>query len=574
MLEPVNWSAELGRILALPRRPFNPADHARLKDILSPLLLTEAGSRTEAALRPIQAFALDEASRAGGLFAAISVGGGKTLTSWLLPTVFDARRPLLLLPAKLVEKTRIEFGKLAKDWVSPPRPYRIESYTQLTLAKSAQLIEEYQPDLIVCDEAHKLRNAHSSTAKRIGRYIRSSRKAGKTIYFAALTGTILRKSLRDFSHILEWCLGTGAPIPLHYLDLEEWADALDENVDSFNRRTVGALVRLIQPDQPRGGDALTTVREGFRRRLIETPGVVCTDESSCDQPLVIRYLEAPDDPELDAAFERFRMLWETPDGWPLSDPLSVYRHALELACGFFYKWDPRPPQPWIQARRDWCGFVRDEIQSSGRSRRPLDTEFQVAQAYPDEHVTRAWRDIRDTFRPNSVPQWLTGTALSYANEWHRALQPGLIWVQHNACGESAAKLCGLKYYGAGGLDSTGQSIERAPRGKSAVVSIASNGEGRNLQGWSRNLVLSTPQAATAWEQLLGRTHRDGQHEPVLVDILVSCLENITAVEAAQREAQFVRQTQGHTQKLLLAQWEHWDGPRNKQSYRYRKIERK
>jgi hypothetical protein len=56
-----------------------------------------------------------------------------------------------------------------------------------------------------------------------------------------------------------------------------------------------------------------------------------------------------------------------------------------------------------------------------------------------------------------------------------------------------------------------------------------------------------------WEQLLGRTHRDGQQaDEVQCDVAVSCLEHVMALEQALRDAEFVQSITGSPQKLLLA----------------------
>src|SRR5678816_4636049 len=99
-------------------------------------------------LRPIQALALVEAAETGGLFAPIRVGGGKTLLSLLLPVVLGAERPLLLLPAKLIEKTRRAMHALQQHW-RIARHTRLVSYELLGRAQAAELLDRFEPDLII-----------------------------------------------------------------------------------------------------------------------------------------------------------------------------------------------------------------------------------------------------------------------------------------------------------------------------------------------------------------------------------------------------------------------------------------
>jgi hypothetical protein len=55
------------------------------------------------------------------------------------------------------------------------------------------------------------------------------------------------------------------------------------------------------------------------------------------------------------------------------------------------------------------------------------------------------------------------------------------------------------------------------------------------------------------EQLLGRTHRDGQTaDEVTADIVVSSAEHVLAFDQAKRDARFLEDLTGQNQKLLFA----------------------
>jgi hypothetical protein len=90
-----------------------------------------------------------------------------------------------------------------------------------------------------------------------------------------------------------------------------------------------------------------------------------------------------------------------------------------------------------------------------------------------------------------------------------------------------AQVSNLRYYGRGGVDENGRPIEQHVKDWSMIASIASNAEGRNLQGWSNNLITSCPPNGSQIEQLLGRTHRDGQEaDEVNVEVMLGCAENL------------------------------------------------
>jgi hypothetical protein len=528
MTSAVQDSPDVRRVAALPRREWAPDQAALLAERMTAALRTPGGSWT---LRPVQAVALAELAQGPGALLPIRVGGGKTLISLLAGTVTGARRPLLLLPAHLREKTLREYSELREHWRLPGY-VRIESYQQLSTAASATMLEDYAPDLLICDEAHYLKNPKAACTRRVRRYMEA---AGPDCRFVAMSGTITKRSIKDFAHLALWALHTGSPAPTHYRAIEEWSLALDAKVPDGRRLDPGALARLGR----------------FRDRLVQTPGVVATQEAPLPIPLVIRgeLLEVP--PVCERALAQLRETWETPDGHPLTDGISAWRHAQELALGFYYRWNPRPPDWWLLPRKAWAGTCREVLATN---RRNLDTEYQVVLAVRDgfyphaREVLDAWHSVRDRFEPNVEPVWLSDHAVNRIASW-MAEGPGIVWTAHRALGHRFGAL----YYGAEGLNSEGRPIESHPPNVPLVASVAANGTGRNLQAWNRNLIASAPPSGSTWEQLLGRTHREGQRAPeVSADVLLGCVESLDGFWRAVDDAAYAEEVTGQAQKLTHA----------------------
>lgn len=171
-LPTVEYTAEFQRISSLPRRQWTDPDLAYLASELTSLLRTPAGAQT---LRPVQALALHDAAINGGLFGPIGVGEGKTLITLLLPLVLELQRPLLLLPAALIEKTKREWlgpdpKAYARHW-RIPNTLRMFSYDLLGRVQAADELERYQPDGIICDEVHRLKNRRAAVTRRVARYM-------------------------------------------------------------------------------------------------------------------------------------------------------------------------------------------------------------------------------------------------------------------------------------------------------------------------------------------------------------------------------------------------------------------
>lgn len=551
-LAPVEYCPELERVIRIPRRQWSMSDAEAWAARLTPLLRTPAGEAAGAQLLPLQGLCLAEAYQVGGGFYALPVGEGKTLLAWLLPYVLQARA-IYLNPANLMPDRQRDFAVLSKHWVTARPPAQMVSYTALTREENWDLLRRYRPKLIIADEGDLLRNPDSSMCMRLDEY----HELDPECMFAILTGTPMRKSIKNVCHLLKWTHKKWAPVPLTYKAKESWSNALDEKVDMISRQRPGALLHLATPED-KGRDDLETARRAFQRRLWETPGIVYVDKQSCDAPLNLRLLQAPEDPLLDEAFRHFRTFKATPpfpgeeQGWELEGPLDMYRVGNELGCGFFSRFDPLPPSEWRARRKAWVKFCNSKIGTHSRGGRLLATELMVAKEYKDDPLHLAWREIEPTFKPNSVPQWVSGSAISFAKAWLDANGPAIVWCPHVAVCQALARITGCPFFGAGGESEDGESILNLSPKRSAICSIHSNKRGRNLQTHPRNLVLGWPQPGTDAEQLLGRPHRKGQRDPVYFDVIISCAEHLYAIDMTYREAGYVKVMQGQTQKILIA----------------------
>lgn len=539
----VPLSSELTRISKLPRRVWTPERAEEFAKELTQVLRTPHGTME---LRPIQAIALCEIGTVGGMLGPMTVGAGKTLVSFLAGEVLEATRPMIIVPAALVKKTEKDGRALAQHWRFPEFT-RVRSYELLGRVQAAELLHKELPDLIVFDEGHRVKNLKAAVTRRVRRFLAEHRD----VKCVVLSGTLTKRSLFDYAHLARWSLPVnGCPLPKNHVDLEFWADALDERKDQLCRAEPGALKILCNADELREwemGAQHSAARKAFRRRLVETEGVVATYETEVDASLSIQSVEPPLSPTIDEAFKTLRS-WQTPDGWPIADGLGMFRHARELALGFYYVWDPRPPQHWLDARREWCAFVRKILKHSHK----LDSELQVRNAYSTAPELLAWKKVEEEFTPNTRAVWLDDGVLELVAKWVEE-QKGIAWVEHQCFGQRLAKDFGLSYYGRKGLDARGQMIEDHPVGSGLVAGVQSNSTGRNLQAWSSNLVVSPPPNGKEWEQLLGRTHREGQEaDEVYVDVIVSCLEHVAAFDQSLKDARYVAESTGAPQKLLLA----------------------
>ena len=541
----VNANDEWARIDALPRRDAW-REASALAERLTAELRAPGGSM---ALRLAQAVALAELRANRGLFGPIGVGQGKTLLTMLAPLALGVERCVVMLPVGLRDQWLRDLARAAEHWRIDPRAFTVVPYSTLSTARGADALERARPELVVCDEAHALRHPTSARTKRVARYL----EAHPGTAFAALSGTVTARSLRDYAHLAAWALRGAAPVPLERRTLDAWSGALDEGVPAPLRYEPGALLAWCGPDE--------APRDGFRRRMVESPGVVATTESALGTGL-----------ELYAASFRCTVIarelahLEAGAGrWSgVANPLDRGRLARELANGFFYEWvwpNGKPDLAWIAARNAWLSAVADHLAAG--SAPGLDSPALLAGACargapPSPALARAWASwepVRGRPAPPRRTVRVSDAPGAFAASWVAAEPdaPAIVWTEHAAAGEALARAIGCPWFGEG----SDPGALSAPR--TIVASIKAHGVGRNLQAWARALVMSPPGSGAVWEQLLARLHRPGQRaDTVAFTVAQTFPAQRWAMLQARRDARYIEATTGQAQKLNLATWVNFD----------------
>lgn len=140
-------------------------------------------------------------------------GLGKTPTAIVYCNVREAQRVLVIVPAsvrlqwaeRIMEWTTIPRCKVAtmlkvKDGIHPTANYQILSYDAARNPAIIRAISKYQWDVLICDEAHKMKNIDAFTTRAVlgnsrGEYQHGEHKmkaiAGHCRERLALTGTLL-----------------------------------------------------------------------------------------------------------------------------------------------------------------------------------------------------------------------------------------------------------------------------------------------------------------------------------------------------------------------------------------------
>lgn len=402
-------------------------------------------------------------------------------------------------------------------------------------------------------------------ARGRGKRMRDYLNAYPETAFVGMTGSLTRRSIKDYAKLTEWSLKEGSPLPKSFYDACDWADALDENVPDGERIDPGALMDFCENGEP--------PRIGYRRRFVETPGVITTEESLVDTGLVLRECPIEVPPVIRNAFDTLAKEWELPGGDTVSTVLDWIRHAEELSQGYYNRWVWGPSGPdveWLMARSAWRKFVHKVIKNSRSV--SYDTELQVANAVRDGTLIcpadeyNQWHNIKGRANPKTEAVWLSDFMIDKIMAWlenptmfdppdaekDTAPVRGIVWVEHSAV------LTRLKEKGANVFFAGDDSIRSAT--VNCAASLGSHGVGKDLQQYNRNLWACVPDNATSVEQCIGRTHRAGQNEfgfsqeaeTVYFDMFLHCRQLWTCWEKVKRQAEFIRDTTGQNQRIDIA----------------------
>ena len=532
---------EVQRVAALP----SPTPPYTDRVDLTPLLKTARGTWS---LHPLQNAALHAIAEQRGAFLPIGVGRGKTLIGLLAGTVLDANRVLYLCPAALRDQMERVIAGLREHW-HLPQTIIVRGYSELSLAKNAASLEGWlrDADVVVCDEAHKLRN---HTSARTSRFLDAATQVD--VPWVMMSGTLLSAGSTTAHHLAAVALRDQSPLPrIGSREVDVWAGFLDggENLHWHERGVFGPL---LEKWGPKRGGWVTKIQSAFQARLHEAPGVVMSSTTELGCSLTIQRLTNIPTPVVlaDAAALADE---EYPDGIPVEDDTTprVLRKSLSLGFWRQYQWeDGEPDYPWLDAQRAWNRGVRGELEYRRAS--GYDSALLVRRAvesdprHPLHPVLAAWQK-EQARRPQAPPQepvWLDDAPLRAALEGWK----GSIWYSSPAVADW--------------LEAEGYEVWRpgtaptAPK-ETAAFSIRSHGTGIDgLQYiYSRMLVLEDAEGAVAWEQLLGRLHRQGQKADVVVCCVVAHTEALTkALENAKKKAAVEQKVTGAAQKLLTADW--------------------
>lgn len=473
-------------------------------------------------LWPDQLDVLEDLHLGRGSIAAYGVGNGKTWITMLAGHAAGAKRPLVVVPSRLLRKTQVDFDAMLRALPVGFEPPVVVGYEWLRHPKQAEYLAKYQPDLVVCDEAHDLRNNTAQITQLIARYVFTSRAR-----FVALSGTLITQKVADLHTVSLLAFGDDSPLPRKR--------ALCERMDEFFGEGGGSRMcsAWVQP-----GD---TPFAAYRRHVTTTEGFRYRPSQGCDASIEVSLHEWASSGLGDEVRGTGEFRGQELGEW------DAKRTAVMLDWGYYHDHEPAPPREWWRARKAWFDVVARVMDEDREMLGPGHVVWSGLRTDADRAVREQWLAAKRVYPTVSVPTWVDHSRVAALAQWirERSTQdaPLIVWYWHAELGRAVSAQLGVPCYGSQGdcVHGRGNLYERSSQAHLAFASAPALGTGSNLQAWRRTVLLEPYANPTGLEQLLGRHHRSGQLADTVEIDVVSCrptllhrLRGLARSEAKQR----------------------------------------
>ena len=578
----VQHSEDLARIAALPiREHVEVLNFSWLKKPVTSCRCEEMQRPCCKELLPLQAQALSEATRAEGLLLAAGVGHGKELVFQLLPLVVPGvSTAVLFITTDMRDSLEMDREYYGQHWVLPnlvgghavPVPglprLKVIAYSELSHEKFTAALAAWQPELVMGNEAHNLCRRESVRTRRVLSFGADHPAA----HFVWGSGTLTTRSIQECAHLAALALGAGSPYPVDEDVLSEWASAVDPDEYRGDKlpALMGALVKLCRP----GEDA----RAAFKRRRMNTLGVIDTTEGAVQIPLYMHRRDLPEPPENVKDALKVARNGSRPDLEWFKCETDRARCLHQLAAGFYYKWifpknefprDKDLVDEWFARRQAWNREVRETLEHPVQY---MDSPLLVTRAalrhlqgeegteqkpVLSTYALRAWLEVHKQVIPETKTEWLSDWVARDALAWAQEA-PGIVWYSSKALERKLEALVkeqklDIPVYGEG-EEASGLLLRETGK-RSVLVAMKPHHKNKDLTRFTRNLFTQAPPSSAMWEQLLGRTHRRGQRgEAVHAWLYLHTPELKGSFKKACDRALFVEGVTPGKQKLCYAKY--------------------
>lgn len=538
---------------------------------------TLISSSTWDSLLPSQTNALVSYMRTGGFWGWIAVGFGKTAISIAIPNIMYSkglRKILLSIPPNVADqliktdlpdlRTQIAVNlpihilagksKAARLKVSKATSgLFIVAHSQWSSEDTYDWLENIQPEGIIFDEAHCISSYDSARTKRVREYMGQCPETE----FVALSGTMGKKGMMDYYHLLKWCLKDKIPAPETASEAKLWAAVLDSTfVEYTSNKTLEPILSWAKkkwPEEEWKTNSIASYRKAYKRRMNTTLGIMASDEDQLGVSIYFDNHPVEDYTEVEG-WTKLKQLMDyvddpaiSPSGDEINHAIHKFRFYYELSAGFYNKLIWSEPEKLASSR----GISKDEAKD-------LLERAQEYQSFKNEYnaILRKW--LKDYSKPGLDTPMIVGLDMSrngadnvgsnlyeawviqknactddlpererfpervcpykvdHATAWALSLKKGegsITWYYNTAMGNWI-----FEKYQEAGLDPlmcasgpTGKKriSDKKNHQRHLVVSMEAYYQGLNLQTVRNSHFLQFSRSAHKIEQQIGRNHRTG-----------------------------------------------------------------
>jgi hypothetical protein len=493
----------------------------------------------------------------------IGVGEGKTLVSLLAANVLNQTigpvfvEPILIVPSSLRRKTAEDVEHYRRHFKFP-EPH-VCSYEELS--RQSDLLIRRGPNLIVCDEAHMLANPDAARTKRFIAFVQEIRAKGQPLVIILLSGTFTRTKLKDYAHLADLALTDKSPVPRPKGVVGVFDRVMCEELTPTHNdldMIASFTTRFCPTSSPNREDFRKASREALAVCLNNAEGTIVSTDMSFDGPLTLRGVDFEIPQELEDILQEVRETGTRPDGEVFDSTAAQAMCELQLLQGYYTRWvwpSSGKDDEWMFLRAAYHKqvrlFLRDHAKTYQDSPKLVWDAMATGTLDRSKHgpLYRAWEEwakVRHRHYPQPPVhyEWIGDHMIKAVRDYlHRTQGPTLIWCSSPTFMARAAKVLKLPAIPNG---------QAPPRVETCLVSILSHATGLNLQGWCQNLLTVIPGCGVRMEQLVGRTHRPGQTQPVTMDYFCGEPRLNKNVHRALSRANHIVETTKTPQRLTQA----------------------
>jgi len=475
----------------------------------------------------------------------------------------------------------------------------IVPYSLLSVKDTLDMLEAVDPDLVIADEVHNLKNRSAARTKRLFGWRDWRNEQGRMPRFVGMSGTITSKSIDDYHHLITWALGEGSPLPRTGALAYAWSQVIDSGGTCAGEFQTGPLRPLVRWAQQNFSgevfrDTISDFRRAFKLRLTSAPGVVSTGDAEIGTSLIIETLDCvKPGTELQGLMIRVKEDSLTPNGDEIDHAIHNFKWLNELSAGFYNElvWpeiericartDMTPAKATAALKKAKEHHTRRQMYHKelrgflDRAPLGMDTPMEVARQinqHPkklDPVLVMAYDNMK-VVEQESIEEFgilieregriqrVDPYKINNAIKWAKAVKGGaILWFWHNGVGSwlrDAAQEAGLDFlYCPAGNQGNEDIIEEANADKIIIASMGAHGTGKNLQHFQSQLFVQWPRDAKLAEQVLGRLHRNGQQaDEITANRYDANAFDTVNFAATLNDSVYIHQSTGQRQKLVYA----------------------